>query len=708
MATLVITVFISMLSNDSKQRIQALYSECVKSLNLNPRFGQRAMIAEIAKTLGAIHQGDDGCRDNEAGIAVIEAGTGTGKTLAYLIAALPIALEHGKKLIVSTATVALQEQILNKDLPNLKRAISLPFSYALAKGRGRYLCLSKLEKGLEQLAGNAPSQDLFEQTPQEQHKELFTNLLNDYATGRWDGDRDRLSEEIDNPTWSMLTATHRECSKRRCPHYDNCAFYKARAAVDEADIVVANHDLVLADLSLGGGAILPAPANSIYIFDEGHHLAGKALGHFLHDIGIKGQRQWLQQLEKSIPSFIGDTGIPASLMHAFTDLPQQVAEVLQGINLAVPLLQDILASEEYKRFETGQVPTSLRELLLQIKAPLAAMQLCLESLSESLQKSLDNKGEGEFSSEVAENWQAPFGLWFSRAEAFNEALRVFCAEDKPEDIPVARWIKRVDISDTHEFHISASPISIADELRRNLWWRCYGAVVTSATLTALNSFYKLSFESGLPPWANYQRVASPFNYPELAELEVADIASEPNHPQFQQDVEHWLEQSVNLAQATLVLFSSRAQLETTRDSFLPKWRKALLCQGFLPKAEIVRRHKERINQGEGSVIFGLASFAEGIDLPGDYVRHVVIVKIPFAVPDDPIQAATSEWLENQGKNPFMELTLPAASVRMVQAAGRLVRTETDTGRISILDKRLTSKRYGSLLIEALPPFKRIR
>lgn len=698
-----------MLSAETKTRIQSLYSECVKALNLNPRFGQRAMIAEIAKTLAAVHENDEGARDNDAGIAAIEAGTGTGKTLAYLIAALPIAIEREKKLIISTATVALQEQILNKDLPSLKKTLSMPFSYALAKGRGRYLCLSKLDKALEQLSHKTPDikDDLFEQLPSESDKALFEELLNDYATGRWDGDRDRLTQELEPQQWQMLTTTHRECSNRRCPHFNNCAFYNARAAVDEADIIVANHDLVLADLSLGGGAILPAPEKSIYIFDEGHHLADKALGHFLHDIGIKGQRQWLQQLEKAIPSFIGDTGIPSTILHAFTELPQQVQEVLQGINLAIPLLQDVLQGQEFIRFEQGQIPQHLRDLLLNIKGPLASIQLCLDSLSSSLQKSLDPKGDGEFSLDVAESWQAPMGLWFSRAESFYQALDTFCGEEKPEDIPVARWVKRIEVGDTHEFHLSASPISIAAELRRTLWWRCYGAIVTSATLTALNSFYKLSFESGLPQWANYQRVASPFDYPKLGELEVANIASEPNHPQFQDDVEQWLLGNIDISQGSLVLFSSRAQLEATREALWRGWKDELLSQGFLPKAEIVRRHKERIDDGKGSVIFGLASFAEGIDLPGAYVSHVVIVKIPFAVPDDPIHAATSEWLESQGRNPFMELTLPAASVRLVQACGRLIRTETDSGRVSVLDKRLTTKRYGKLLLDSLPPLRRL-
>lgn len=698
-----------MISAETKEKIQSLYREVVKAMDLNPRYGQRAMIAEIAKTLAKVHEGDDGSRDNEAGIAVIEAGTGTGKTLAYLIAALPIAIERGKKLVVSTATVALQEQILNKDLPNLQKNISLPFSYALAKGRGRYLCLSKLDKALAQLANKAPAskEDLFEQQPNESDKDLFEKLLLDYAASRWDGDRDRLTEELAPHQWSMLTTTHRECSNRRCPHFNNCAFYKARASIDEADIIVANHDLVLADLSLGGGAILPPPNQTIYVFDEGHHLADKALGHFLHDIGIKGQRQWLQQLEKAIPSFVGDAGIPATLLHSFNELPQKVQDVLQGINLSIPLLQDVLANQEYVRFENGLLPTHLRDLLLTIKSPLAAIQLCLESLSNSLQKSLDPKGDGEFTMEVAENWQAPMGLWLSRAEAFSQALEVFCELEKPEDIPVARWVKRTEVGDTHEFNISASPISIAQQLKRTLWSRCYGAVVTSATLTALNSFYKLSFESGLPPWANYQRVASPFDYEKLGEIEIANIQSEPTHAQFQQDVEQWLEQNLDLTQANLVLFSSKAQLEATREVFWRPWKDFLLSQGSIAKAEIVRRHKERVDQGLGSVIFGLASFAEGIDLPGDYLRHVVIVKIPFAVPDDPIHSATSEWLESQGRNPFLELTLPDASVRLVQACGRLIRTEQDVGRISILDKRLRTKQYGQLLLQALPPFKRV-
>ena len=366
-----------------------------------------------------------------------------------------------------------------------------------------------------------------------------------------------------------------------------------------------------------------------------------------------------------------------------------------------------MGEQERLRFEQGRVPENLRQLLSNMKGPLQPLLLTLDKLNDMLQKSLDPKEDADIARDVAESWQAPMGILFSRAEQLSEALSWLCAEEEEGQLPVARWLSKIPFGEGWDIRLSASPIAVAEQLRRNLWNRCYGAVVTSATLTALNSFNKLIWESGLPDWAVYERVASPFDYPSLGELQPVSLASDPKSEQFQTDIESWLKQEVNTKKGTLVLFSSRAQLEATRDTFLSDWYDQLLCQGFLPKAEIVRRHKERIDKGEGSIIFGLASFAEGIDLPGNYVTHVIIVKIPFAVPDDPIQAAISEWLESRGRNPFMDLTLPAASVRLVQACGRLIRTESDHGRISILDKRLLSQRYGRLLLDSLPPFKRI-
>lgn len=696
-----------MLTKETKDQIQSLYRECVKSMSLNPRYGQRVMIAEIAKALGGIQEDDEGERTNDSGIAVVEAGTGTGKTLAYLLASLPIAISTERKLLISTATVALQEQILDKDLPALKKHISLPFNYALAKGRGRYLCLLKLDQALQHLSGMLATVDLFETTPEQKDQALYEEMLTKYGSGQWDGDRDRWPDEIEPSQWTHMTATHRECSNRRCAHFQNCAFFKARAQVEDADIIVANHDLVLADLSLGGGAVLPAPAKTIYVFDEGHHLADKALNHFRLELGVRSQRQWLKQLDKTLEQFVANAGIPVSIMHSLQEVPEHIRTLTQQVSLLWPMVMDMLPEQDRLRFEFGHMPESLRDLLQTMKSPLQPIHQCLDKLNDLLQKSLDPKEEPEIARDVAENWHAPIGMMLARAEQMSEALSWLAAEEAEGDIPVARWLTKTPYGDDWDIIISASPISVASQLRNMLWHRCYGAVVTSATLTALNSFNSLKWEAGLPDWASYQRVASPFNYPELGQLQVAQLNSSPKSDEFEQDVHDWMSDNINLDEGTLVLFSSRVQLEAARDYFVRDWFESMLSQGYLPKAEIVRRHKERIDSGKGSVIFGLASFAEGVDLPGEYVTHVVIIKIPFAVPDDPIQAAISEWMESRGRNPFMELTLPAASIRLIQACGRLIRKETDKGKVSILDKRLVTQRYGRLLLDSLPPFKRI-
>lgn len=697
-----------MLTEESKEEIRTLYRDCIETLSLKKRRGQGVMIAKIANAIGEVTAGEHGERTNEAGIAVIEAGTGTGKTLAYLVSTLPLALKLGKKLVVSTATVTLQEQIINKDLPSLQEASNLDFQYTLAKGRGRYLCLSKLEKSLIRLKDTKPvTTDMFGLTDKEKEKILYTELLNKYGSNEWDGDKDALGLEIIDSQWQNLTSTHHDCSKRRCPHYDNCAFYKARNYLDEADIVVANHDLVLADLSLGGGVILPAPEDAIYIFDEGHHLADKALGHFHLEASIPAQKAWLEQLEKNLQEFINDRDTPKEFQRNLAKLPEMISGLLETLTQTHPYIIDLLGQQEKLRFAQGAVPSELRLLLSNMKEPMQQVVHSLGALNEALQKSLDPRADGLFVKEAAEQWQAAIGALLQKAEQLLNTLTYFCAEQDKEGIPVARWINKTTFANKTETHINACPISISNQLYNTLWKRCYSAVVTSATLTALNKFDKLIWETGIPTWAVFERVESPFNYQELGELDVVTLKSNPNEPGFQGDVEEWLDTKVDLKQATLVLFSSRVQLEATRERFIGDWADSLFCQGYLPRPEIVRLHKERVDDGQGSIIFGLASFAEGVDLPGNYVNHVVIVKIPFAVPDDPMQEAIAEWLQAQGGNPFWGLTLPAASIRLIQACGRLIRTETDTGRVSILDKRLQTKSYGRELIASLPPFKRI-
>ena len=298
------------LNAEIKKNIQTAYSQFLDARELKPRYGQKLMIAEIARTLGSIELDDEGARVGDGHICVVEAGTGTGKTVAYLLAAIPVAKALGKKLVISTATVALQEQIVYKDLPDLKRQSGLKFNFALAKGRGRYLCLSKLDRILTDVdAANASDQALYEdEYPQidEQALTIYQSMMDALAANKWAGDKDEWKDEIDPPVWSRVTTDHRQCTGRRCSNVASCSFIKSRDALGSFDVIVANHDLVLADLALGGGAILPDPADTLYVFDEGHHLPDKALNHFAEHTRLIGAIKWLEQTNKVQGAMLGE------------------------------------------------------------------------------------------------------------------------------------------------------------------------------------------------------------------------------------------------------------------------------------------------------------------------------------------------------------------------------------------------------------------
>ena len=213
--------------------------------------------------------------------------------------------------------------------------------------------------------------------------------------------------------------------------------------------------------------------------------------------------------------------------------------------------------------------------------------------------------------------------------------------------------------------------------------------------------------AGLPEAAHYNVVPSPFHYQEMASLVVPALDSDPSDPSAHTAaVIDWLNENVDLQEGSLVLFASRRQMLDTYDGITQELRDAVLMQDHFSKQELLKRHHVRIDAGDGSIIFGLASFSEGIDLPGAYCQHVVIAKIPFAVPDEPIEEALAEWVESQGGNAFMQISVPDAALRLVQASGRLLRSENDCGRISLLDRRIVNRRYGREMLESLPPYRR--
>ncbi|BCG23289.1 MULTISPECIES: ATP-dependent DNA helicase DinG [Pseudomonas] len=711
-----------MLSTELKSQIQGAYSRFLEAKGLKARYGQRLMIAEVAKVLGAIKADDEGHRDGEPAVVAVEAGTGTGKTVAYSLAAIPSAKAAGKRLVIATATVALQEQIVHKDLPDLIRNSGLNFSFALAKGRGRYLCLSKLDMLLQDGQAQSATAQLFADEGfridvDESGQKLLNQMIEKLAGNRWDGDRDSWPEAIEDQDWARVTTDHSQCTKRHCPNFQQCAFYKAREGMTKVDVIVTNHDMVLADLALGGGAVLPDPRETVYVFDEGHHLPDKAIGHFAHFTRLRSTADWLETVAKNLTKLLAQHPLPGDLGRLIENVPELAREIRgqqQFMFTACEEVADFRAGEDMEgrerprhRFEAGVVPEHLIEMGIELKKGFAKLNDVFTRLTELLKEAMDGEGSVGIASHQAEEWYPLFGSLQTRAQGNWELWTAFTAEDPEESPPMARWLTLAEFGSAYDIEVNASPILAAETLRRNLWNVAYGALVTSATLTALGTFDRYRMRAGLPKKAVTAVVPSPFHHADAGVLKVPDLKADPRDAAAHTAaIIRDLPQLVEGSRGTLVLYASRKQMQEVFDGLDRDWRKRVLIQGNLSKQETLNKHKQRVDEGETSVLFGLASFAEGVDLPGAYCEHVVIAKIPFAVPDDPVEAALSEWIEARGGNPFMEIAVPDASLRLVQACGRLLRTESDRGTITLLDRRVVTQRYGKAILNALPPFRR--
>ena len=706
------------LTDSLKKTIQTAYSKLLESKELKPRYGQKLMIADIARILGNID------KDNPdiPNICTLEAGTGTGKTIAYIVSALPIAREHKKKLVISTATIALQDQILLKDLPDIQRHSGLNFSFTLAKGRKRYVCLHNLEQFVSQAdQGDLPLDAIPDRERLLNNKndmQLYRSMHEAWQNRQWDGELDSWEEPIASSSWFPLTSDQHQCSGKRCSHYNECVYFKARESIFKVDCIIANHDLVISDLNMGGGYILPPPDECIFIFDEGHHLPLKALNHFNFSFHIKAGIKWLEQLTATLNNFESLSKPPANIVQIIKQLPERVKDTVQECKELQNILQQIdfpaqnpafssrQSSSPVYRFEFGRVPETIQLPCQQLLQHYEKLYGHLQTITSTLKDTVEGEITG-LKSEVAEQWLPVISPLQNRAEAAMNLFISYTVNDKADQPPKARWLKKIEDQNSSDLELACSPILAANTLEQILWSQCYGAVVTSATIAALGNFDRFVLNSGVPGYFN--RLPSPFNYQEHVEFIVPKMRSEATQYQAHTDeVVELLKKIIDPDKGTLVLFSSKKQMndveyELLRDDAI--WKKLLLTQGQKNKQVIINDHKKQIDKGQGSVIFGLASFAEGIDLPGDYCDHVIIAKLPFSVPDDPVDASLTEWLESQGRNAFMEIAVPDASIRLVQACGRLIRKETDKGKITLLDKRIITKFYGKKILNALPPYK---
>jgi len=681
----------SALSTELKHEIQEGYSAWLEARQFRARRGQREMIAHIARTLTG-----DARR-----IIAIEAGTGTGKTAAYCLATVPIARALGKTVVISSATVALQEQVVLRDLPDLKEHAGLQFDFALAKGRGRYLCLKRLDDRLKY--SGQQEIGLFD-TLSEDNSALYHSMLVAFGEGSWDGEFDSWPHDLDQDDWRAVTTDHRGCTNNKCGFFKQCPFFKARNRLEGVDVIVANHDLVLADLSLGGGAVLPAPEDCIYVLDEAHHLPDKTQQHFSVAARLHATASWVDTVASVFGSLTQRFSRPAELL----DVSTQVADHGPMFAAALSDLADGLAELEYQprdetldthRFPHGKIPEEVAKLAANAAKVLVEIEGVIEHAHELLQKAVAGELDWERAFE-AEDWLPAVGQLQNRALATLALLDDF-ADSDANKTRHARWANRYE----SDVELVSTPIEPGQLLEENLWSRCFAAICTSATLTALGRFERFFERVGLPDCVGV-RIPSPFDFQRIASLTVPKMSSDPrDFAAHSEEVAMLLPKLLADDVSGLVLFTSWRQMNEVCSQLPRDFCTSLKIQGKGSKQTLLAAHRACIEAGEKSYLVGLASFAEGVDLPDDLCRHVIIVKLPFSVPDDPIDQAMAEWAEAQGKNAFYEISVPDAALKLEQACGRLIRHEGDYGRITLLDRRIVTQRYGRALLDSLPPYR---
>ena len=688
------------LTVELKARIQEAYSAWLQSRGFRARRGQREMIAHIARS----------CAGEPPRLVAIEAGTGTGKTVAYCLAAIPIAQALDKTLVIASATVALQEQIVERDLPDLADGSGLDFSFVLAKGRGRYLCV----KRLDQILNGGQQQELgLSDASVVDHSLVWRQMMRDFGEGRWNGELDTWEAGVEDAAWRSLTTDHRGCANRKCVFYAECPFFKARHALSDADVIVANHDLLLADYAFGGGVVLPAPESSILVIDEAHHLPDKTQRHFALSARLGATAVWADQVNALAGTLAQRMGRPAALERIAKGLVEECQSLKQALEALGVVAGQLPFAERFKgadsvtevcRFTHGQIDPVLSEAAALAATPLARIHSALIDLQDLLRKALDDGSDWPNPME-AEDWLAPVGQAEARAAAVHALLEDYAQASDGVAAPgrMARWASRSE----QDLELLSTPIEPGQLLGEHLWSRCHAAVATSATLTALGRFDRFFERSGLSE-AQGVSISSPFDYPSIAVLSVPQMDADPKDvAAHTAEVAGLLPELLAMEPSALVLFTSWRQMNEVRDALAGRTlMEAAQFQGERSKQAMLRRHRQRVDAGEPSYLMGLASFAEGMDLPGDYCLHVIVVKLPFAVPDDPVDQAIAELAESQGRNAFMEITVPDAALKLVQACGRLIRDDNDRGRITLLDKRVLTKRYGQALLDALPPFRR--
>ena len=703
-----------------------------------PRTGERLNFDELEKVFGtdgmlAKHLKGYEKRDeqvrmafsvatafNDNTVALIEAGTGTGKSLAYLVPALLWAMRNDQRVVISTNTINLQEQLIKKDIPLLQRHAATEFTACLVKGRGNYLCLRKLGGVLDE-----PS--LFPDSASEELQAIAA-----WSETTRSGCLSDLSFHPAWEVWDDLRCEADQCGRSRCPEFNRCFFYKARRDAASARLLVVNHALLLADIALrresGYDAVAILPPFSRLIIDEAHHLEEAATGALSVRISRAGL---MKQLSRLAPSGgragilnVLNTKIGKELPEELDGLYQELSGLIEAALLpqihelagSVDRELDWLAQSLQAEMQQGDDQRG-GELKRRVTTEVRAtpfwheLEARLKRLGEQLQELADGLGALDRAAAKLPDtvMQAVNGLLTDafgigqRLVAISRELAWFCSDD-PE---ACCWLEAKQTSRGSQATICVAPLDVAETIKTALLDPIPTVVLTSATLTVGGSFGYLRRRTGLdllePERLQELALASPFDYAEQSLVAIPRDLPDPTSFAFRQPLADAVLRAVSISQGgAFVLFTSFDLLRQTHAAL----KSALENQGLtvLRQGEGSGRHQllARFRKEQHAVLFGTDSFWEGVDVKGDALRLVVIARLPFQVPTEPIQQARAERITSLGGDPFREMSVPQAVLKLRQGFGRLIRSRTDRGAVLILDSRMVTKNYGARFRKSLP------
>ncbi|MCW8890571.1 MAG: ATP-dependent DNA helicase [Sedimenticola sp.] len=616
---------------------EGLLASSVEGFTYRPQ--QEAMAEAV---LDAMLQGE---------VLISEAGTGTGKTFAYLVPALL----SSQKVIISTGTKNLQDQLFHRDLPRIKNALAIPVDVALLKGRANYLCIHRMEMAL--LEGRLNSREMVDQLLQVQRWSGRTRS----------GDVAELSEiPEDARIWPLVTSTTENCLGQECNAYSTCHLVEARRRAQEADLVVINHHLLCADFALkegGFGELLPSA--DCFIVDEAHQLPEVA-GNFF-GTGVSG-RQLLDLCRDIDTEYHKEAGDLKEIPEQSALLSKSVRDLrlLFGLDLRRGSWSEIAADEPVIRGLT-QVDESLLEMT-------------------SLLSAVEGRGKG-------------LDSCLARCNLIHATLNELLMEGEKQQGYI-RWFETYRQS----FRLNRTPLDISGLFKTQMECHPGSWIFTSATLAVGNDFKHFQRQLGLDE-ARTACWDSPFDYPKQALWFVPKGMPQPRESHYNQTVVDIVTPVIEASQGrAFILFTSHRALREAAEALESRIQYPLLVQGSMPKGELLARFRKLGN----AVLLGTSSFWEGVDVRGEALSCVVIDKLPFASPGDPVLQARIDALKKQGGNPFMEFQVPQAAIALKQGAGRLIRDETDRGVLVICDPRLLKKGYGQVFLDSMPPMARTR